>query len=156
VRRAACAAAWLLALACAGADGSIPLPAGGGVAPDAAVALAFSTRIDAFYARLVLRRVDALETFNDAVLREHFRSRDQFFDYYADLAYQLQLAHFEQSRPSAVRVEEFVFESPTAALVQVRFTGNDGRPLRPNSTSLVRRDRWEFADGSWWLVPAKL
>jgi hypothetical protein len=156
VRAPAWLALVLLALACAGGEGPIPLPPGTGVAPDAEVALGFHARVEAFYARLAMRRVDALETFNDAFLREHFRSRDQFFDYYADLAHRLDLAHFEQSRPTGVAVEEFVFESATQAWVQVRFVGGDDRPLRPDSTALVRRDRWELSDGSWWLVPAKL
>ena len=144
------------ASACGGASGPMPLPPGTGVAVDAQAALGFYARAEAFYERLARRRMNALETFNDAFLREHFRSKNAFFDYYADLAYQLSLAHFEKSRPQTVELEEFVFESPTQAWVQVRFVGGDARPLRPDSTSLVRRDRWELADGTWWIVPGKL
>ena len=93
---------------------------------------------------------------HDAFLREHFHTKDAFFDYYADLAHQLDLAHFEKSRPSGVEILELVFETDASAWVQVRFRGADDRPLRPDSTMLVRRDRWELADGSWWLVPGKL
>ena len=142
--------------ACGGSGGAIPLPPGTGVAPDPQQALAFYARAEAFYERLSRRRMNALETFNDAFLREHFRSKNAFFDYYADLAYQLSLAHFEKSRPQTVELEEFVFESATQAWVQVRFVGGDARPLRPDSTSLIRRDRWELADGTWWIVPGKL
>ena len=147
----------LLALGCAGTTGGpIPVPAGSGVAPAADAVLGFYARADAFYARLAQRRLNALETFNDAFLRDHFRSKDAFFDYYADLAHHLDLAHFEKSRPSGVELEELVFETDALAWVQVRFQGADDRPLRPDSTALVRVDRWELTDGSWWLVPGKL
>jgi hypothetical protein len=146
----------VLALGCAGAEGPIPLPSGTGVAPDPEVVLGFYARAETFYARLARRRLNALETFNDNFLREHFRTKDAFFDYYADLAHHLDLAHFEKSRPTGVEVEELVFETPTQAWVQVRFLGADDRPMRPDSTSLVRRDRWELGDGSWWLIPGKL
>jgi hypothetical protein len=146
----------LLALGCVGSSAGIALPPGTGMAPDPEVVLGFYARAEAFYARLAKRRLNALETFNDAFLRQHFRSQDAFFDYYADLAYHLDQAHFEKSRPSGVEVEELVFETASLAWVQVRFRGADDRPLRPDSTSLVRRDRWELGDGSWWLVPGKL
>ena len=151
------AAAWLalLLLGCA-AGGAIPMPPGTGVAPAPEVALSFYARAEGFYGHLAKRRMNALETFNDAFLREHFKSKSAFFDYYADLAHELSLAHFEKSRPSGVELEELVFESGTLAWVQVRFVGADDRPLRPDSTSLIRRDRWEFGDGAWWVVPGKL
>ena len=155
-RAPAAACLLLLWLGCAGGGGSIPLPPGTGVAPSPEVALGFYSRADAFYRRLTKRRMNALETFNDAFLREYFKSKNAFFDYYADLAYQLSLAHFEKSRPQEVELQEFVFESATEAWVQVRFVGGDARPLRPDSTSLIRRDRWELADGTWWIVPSKL
>jgi hypothetical protein len=147
----------LLALGCAGSASSpVEIPPGTGVEPAADEVLGFYARTEAFYARLAQRRLNALETFNDAFLRDHFRSRDAFFDYYADLAHHLDLAHFEKSRPSGVEVEELVFETDALAWVQVRFDGADDRPMRPDSTHLVRLDRWELADGSWWLVPRKL
>jgi hypothetical protein len=146
----------VLALGCAGVEGSIPLPPGTGVAPEPQVVVGFYARAEGFYARLARRRLNALETFNDAFLREHFRTKDAFFDYYADLAHHLDLAHFEKSRPTGVEVEELVFETSTQAWVQVRFHGADDRPMRPDSTSLVRRDRWELGDGAWWLIPGKL
>jgi hypothetical protein len=156
VKRALATLALGLALGCAGGAGPIPLPPGAGVNPEPDVVLGFHARAEAFYARLAKRRLNALETFNDAFLREHFRTRDAFFDYYADLAHHLDLAHFEKSRPSGVEIEEFVFETASLAWVQVRFRGDDDRPLRPDATSLVRRDRWELGDGSWWIVPGKL
>jgi hypothetical protein len=158
VRARGPAAAWLALclLGCASGSGPIPLAPGTGVAPGPETVLGFYARAEGFYGRLAKRRMNALETFNDVFLREHFKSKNAFFDYYADLAYQLSLAHFEKSRPRGVELEEFVFESATLAWVQVRFVGADDRPLRPDSTSLVRRDRWEFGDGVWWIVPGKL
>jgi len=145
-----------LVLGCAESTGPIPLPPGTGVAPGAGAVLGFYARAESFYARLAQRRLNALETFNDAFLREHFHTKDAFYDYYADLAHQLDLAHFEKSRPSGVEILELVFETDALAWVQVRFRGADDRPLRPDSTALVRRDRWELAGDSWWLVPGKL
>ena len=51
---------------------------------------------------------------------------------------------------------EFLFEDQNTAQVLVRFVGDDGRPLRPGSVELVRTDRWEFVDGTWWLRPGKV
>lgn len=149
--------AWgLVAAACASPRELLPAPPAGGVAVEAETALAFQQRADDFYQHLVLRRFNTLETFNDPTLREHFRSLDLFFDYYADLAQALSDAHFEKSRPLSAVLEEFLFETPESVRVQVRFRGYDGRPLRPGKVELIRRDRWELADGTWWLVPGKL
>ncbi len=81
---------------------------------------------------------------------------DRFFDYYASLATELDEANFEKSRPTGVRVEEFLFESPSSVRVMVRFEGDDDRPLRPTSVSLVRLDRWERSEDNWWVSPGKL
>ena len=146
----------LTVLACAVPLQLLPAPAGGGIAVEAETALAFQERADDFYQHLIQRRFNTLETFHDPKLREHFRTDDLFFDYYADLAQAFADAHFEKSRPFAVVLEEFLFETPEQARVQLRFRGNDGRPLRPGRVELIRRDRWELADGSWWLIPGKL
>jgi hypothetical protein len=145
----------LLALACASA-GPIPEPPGGSVAVDSDTALALHQGTEAFYGRLVLRRVNTLETFNDPVLRKFFRSDDLFFDYYAQLAESLSDAHFEKSRPFAVEVQEMIFEDAARARVQVLFRGYDSRPLRPNRVSLVRRDQWQFEHEAWSITPGKL
>ncbi len=154
--RAVAVAALVLASACAGGRGLIPAESGGSVSVSAESALSFQRRIDAFYRRLSQRRFNALETFNDPVLRDYFRSMDLFFDYYADLAHTLAEAHFEKSRPNRVEIQEFVFEHGEAAQVRVRFRGDDRRPLRPGAVSVVRRDRWERVEGSWWIAPGKL
>jgi hypothetical protein len=134
----------------------VPEPAGGSVPVSPATSLSFYAEANAFYGRLLQRRFNTLETFNDPLLRERFRTENRFFDYYADLAESLHAAHFERSRPIEVGVQGFIFESLNLVRVQVRFVGEDDRPMRPNKTSLVRLDRWERADGRWWMTPEKL
>ncbi len=136
------------------------------VSSDAALSL--QRRADGFYLRLAQRRFNTLETYNDFILRDHFRTLDLFFDYYADLAQALDEAHFQRSRPLLVEVQEYLFEGEQTALVQVSFQGRDDRPIWsfarllvvpfffPKGTSLVRIDRWELADGTWWIRPGKL
>jgi hypothetical protein len=155
MRRAALLLLAGLALGCASAGG-IPEPEGGSVAVSADTALSLHQGTEDFYNRLIQRRVNTLETFNDPVLRKFFRSQDLFFDYYAELAQSLADAHFEKSRPFAIEVQEMVFEDPARAQVQVLFRGFDDRPLRPNRVSLVRRDQWHFEQESWWINPGKL
>jgi hypothetical protein len=156
VIRAGLAAAMLLAVSCSSSGGHIPTPPAGAVAVGPATALSFHARAEAFYERLIWRRFNALETFSDPFLRQHFRSEDRFFDYYAALAQALDEADFEKSRPTRVTVEEFLFETPTLARVLVRFKGEDDRPMRFDATYLVRLDRWEWAEESWWISPGKL
>jgi hypothetical protein len=153
VSRVAAAAAALLALACA----TSPEPGGpSGSPPPPEEVEALRERAEAFYRELAARRFNTLETFEDPALRQHFRSLDLFFDYYADLAQALAEAHFERSRPVSVAVEELRFEDPEHARLRVRFVGEDGRPLRFDSASLLRTDLWERQEGQWWITPARL
>jgi hypothetical protein len=157
--RCAKLAAVLLAVlvsACAGEPPPLAAPERGAVSVAPEAALALRHRVEGFYLRLAHRRFDTLETYNDFIMRDHFASLDLFFDYYADLAEDLALAQFERSRPTGVEVLEFLFEDAKTAQVLVRFRGNDGRPLRPGSVELVRIDRWELAEGTWWVRPGKL
>jgi hypothetical protein len=142
--------------ACAFRDGPVPEPPGGSVAVGPDISLSFYLQANTFYDRLIQRRFNTLETFNDPVLRDQFRTENRFFDYYADLAQNLHDAHFERSRPIEAAIQGFVFESSQRVRVQVRFVGEDDRPLRPNKVSLVRLDQWERADGRWWMTPGKL
>jgi hypothetical protein len=152
-------AIWVALLPCLGcAFGSphLPEPPSGSVGVAGEYAIEFLDRIETFYNRLIQRRFNTLETFNDVVLRDHFQSQDAFFDYYAELAQTLHDANFERTRSFEVEVEEFVFESRFLARVQVRFRGKDRRPLRPGTTVLIRQDLWERVDERWWIQPAKL
>jgi hypothetical protein len=147
-------AAWA-ALACAG-GGPVPVPPGGSVLVPPAASLAFYQHANVFYDGLKQRRFNTLETYNDPLLRDQFRTENQFFDYYADLAESLDAADFERARPTSVAIQGFLFETPSLVHVQVRFVGEDDRPLRPNKTALLRLDRWERVEGRWWLAPEKL
>ena len=153
--KAALAAALFSAVCCIH-GGPVPEPPGGSVAVSPETSLSFYLQANVFYARLVQRRFNTLETFNDPVLRDQFRTENRFFDYYADLAQSLRDAHFERSRPIEVDIQGFIFESSDRVRVQVRFVGEDNRPLRPNKISLVRLDHWERTDGRWWMTPGKL
>ena len=143
-------------LGCGGSRLAIPAGPMGSVAVDADTAIAFQQRAEVFYLRLIQRRFNTLETFNDRVLREHFRNPESFFDYYANLAESFSAAHFEKSRPVSVAIHEFVFDDPDRVRVQIEFVGEDDRPLRPNKVVLIRQDRWEQSAGNWWVAPGKL
>ncbi len=144
-----------LVLGCAAELPRLP-DAPGAVAADAERAAQLRRRAEGFYLRLAHRRFNTLETYSDNIMRDYFQSRDLFYDYYADLAEDLLEANFEKSRPSEVELLELRVETPERAAVLVRFRGDDGRPLRPGGTDLMRIDRWEWADGDWWLRPGKL
>jgi len=156
MKRAALALLLALTAGCAGTPPRIATPEHGAVAVEPEIALALRHRVDGFYLRLAHRRFDTLETYNDFIMRDHFASLDLFFDYYADLAEELAKAQFDRTRPTDVEVLEFLFEDPKTAQVLVRFRGDDGRPLRPGSVELVRSDRWEWVEGTWWIRPGKL
>lgn len=156
------AALWIVLLlalptapaACRGPSGLEPQAPS--VAVDPQTALSLRKRVDGFYLRLAHRRFNTLETYNDRIMREHFRSAALFLDYYADLAQDLDDAYFEKRRPEQVEIQELRFEDPAMATVQVRFTGRDNRPLRPGRVQLVRIDRWEWAEGAWFVQPGRL
>jgi len=157
VIRVALVVASLATLSCASPSAPIPALPGGSVAVGPATALDFQQRAQDFYGQLIRRRFNALETFNDVFLREHFRDVDRFYDYYASLATALQEAHFSKSRPTFVGVEEFLFETPTTVRVQVRYRGQDARPLRGAfNVDLILRDTWERTEQEWWIMPSNL
>jgi len=145
----------LVSLACAGNE-PLTAPDTGAVAVDSSAAFALERRVTGFYLRLAERRFNSLETYRDFITRSHFRTPELFLDYYADLAESFGAAHFEQDRPDRVAIEEFLFEDALTARVQVRFRGLDSRPLRPGYVDLVRVDRWEWADGTWWIRPGRV
>jgi len=155
VRRLAGAllAALVLPMAACGGGATLAAPETGSVAVSSQAALDLQRRAAGFYLRLANRRFNALETYHDFIMRGHFRTPELFLDYYADLAETLAGAHFERGSPVAVEVGEFLFEDALTAQVQVRFIGGDDRPLRPGHVEFVRVDRWEWADGTWWIRP---
>ena len=151
--------AGILAVAGCG-GGAAPGPApdvdfGVQVADSEAVA-GFHARASSFYARLARRRFSTRATYRDPRLREYFPTAQAFSDYYADLAQALVEADFERSRPLRLEVLEFSFDAPGRARVQLRLTGDDGRPLRWGERVLEREDRWERRGGRWWLAPGKV
>ncbi len=146
----------LLGLVACRATTPLPPPEGGAIAVASDTVLALRRRADGFYLRLAHRRFNTLETFSDRIMREHFRSPALFLDYYADLAQAFADANFEKRRPRRIEVQELLFENPGQARVQVRFVGGDDRPLRPGDVELVRIDRWEWAEGTWWVLPGKV
>jgi hypothetical protein len=145
----------VVALASCAGDGPKADPAFGVEIVDDGAIIEFQSRADAFYDRLSRRRVNTIATFNDRVLREYFQTDAQYSDYYSDLAQALTAAHFEKNRPLEAEVREFVFDQPGHARVKYRFVGDNGLPLRFWSTSIEREDRWERADGKWWIVPGR-
>jgi hypothetical protein len=109
-----------------------------------------------FYDRITARRFNSLATFEDPSLREFFQSEAAFADYYASLSEVLDRAHFESIRPTSIRLERMERIAPNRVEVQVHVRGENGLPLRWWSTSVVRRDLWEFSGGRWWVVPGKV
>ena len=110
-----------------------------------------------FYARLENRRFNSLATFQDPGLREFFRSEESYSDYYAEVAYELELSNFEASRPTRVRIRSATRESANRVRLVVQFTGENGLPLRWWKTDREREDVWEVdATGRWWVVPGKV
>lgn len=153
--RAICAALAVFLGACS-SPAQLPAPETGSVAVASQTALGLQRRAQGFYLRLQNRRFNSLETYHDFIMRGHFQTPELFLDYYAELAESLTEAHFERGRPIEVEIEQYLFEDADSARVQVRYVGGDDRPLRPGLVSLVRVDRWQFADGNWWIQPEKV
>ena len=153
--RAICAALAGILGACSSPP-QLPAPETGSVAVASQTALVLQRRAQGFYLRLQNRRFNSLETYHDFIMRGHFQTPELFLDYYAELAESLAEAHFERGRPIEVEIEQYLFEDAQSARIQVRYVGGDDRPLRPGLVSLVRVDRWRFADGNWWIQPEKV
>ncbi len=135
-----------------GAGGPGPDPAQGIEAPTPE----FARLAGDFYGRLANRRFDSIATYQDPGLREYFETEESFADYYADLAQALSGANFEAHRPSSVEIQAIESPAPDRVIVQVRFVGANGLPLRWWTTELLRTDRWrQSAGGRWWVVPGK-
>ena len=109
-----------------------------------------------FYGRLANRRFNSIATYQDPALREYFQSIEAYSDYYADLAQVLADTHFEANRPTSVEVLEIETDGPDSAVVVVRFTGENGLPLRWWKTGVDRTDQWRRESDRWWIIPGKL
>lgn len=136
-----------------------------GSAPDASrgveivqspAVVSFYEQASSFYSRLARRRFNTLDTYQDKLLRRCFRTEESYADYYANLAHDLDEAHFRKDKPLSVDVLEFDLEGPGRARVVTRLIGRNGRPLRFWNVSLRRVDRWERVGGSWYIAPGKL
>lgn len=110
----------------------------------------------AFYTRIINRRFNSIATFHDPALRELFASPEAFNDYFAALADALGEANFEALRPTQLSVEQLEALEQDVVLVTVRYRGRNSLPLRFWSVELVQTDRWERAQGRWWIIPGKL
>jgi hypothetical protein len=109
-----------------------------------------------FYDRITNRRFNSKATFDDPALREFFPSNTSFADYYAALAESLERHHFESHRPSSVRLLAIERTGSNRVGIEVRLRGQNGLPLRWWGTQVIRRDRWEYASGRWWIIPGKV
>ena len=111
---------------------------------------------EVFYQRMVDRRFNSKATYDDPGLREFFRSGEAFADYYAALAEMLELARFESHRPTVLNLLGIERVARNTVRIRIYIRGENGLPLRWWSTSVVRDDRWEFAQGRWWVIPGKV
>jgi hypothetical protein len=118
--------------------------------------VAFYGRTDAFYGHLAGRRFNTLASYEDEFVREFFQTDRKHADYYANLAQALRQAFFERNRPMKLEVLEIRVVGPGDAIVETRIVGEDSRPLRFWSTTLIQEDRWERSDGTWWIVPGPI
>lgn len=115
--------------------------------------LDFATRIESFYRSLELVPLDIFMTYEDAELRAHFRDHRDFSDYYASLANQVRGAHFRNGVAERINIDEFQFESPERARVDLTLIGRHQRGLRFWQIDMVRSDTWELVEGAWLLNP---
>ena len=141
-------AAWAL-VAC------VP-PAARPPAPETPEMRELASLVLVFYGRVSNRRFNSIYTFHDPALREFFRTPEAFADYYADFAQDLMLAHFDYNRPIAFEILGLDRVEPESVRVGVLLRGANNQPLRFWGTSLTRSDRWQYADGHWWIIPGKL
>ena len=109
-----------------------------------------------FYVRLINRRFNSIATFHDPALRELFGSDEAFADYFAAMAEALTVANFEALRPTSVELTRLDVPERGVVVVTVRMTGQNSLPLRWWRVGLERTDRWQFADGRWYIIPGKL
>jgi hypothetical protein len=146
-----CGLLGLLASAClwAGTKGSVE------VVRDPEV-LEFAQRIEQFYSGLEGRSVNVFHTYQDPKLRDFFVREQEFVDYYASLASQLRDASFRHGRPVRVEIQEFRFQDPQRAVVDLTLVGQHFRGLRFWDVRIQRTDTWRRRRSVWVLSPERL
>ena len=72
--------------------------------PDTPEVKELESLILVFYSRVSNRRFNSISTFHDPALREFFKTPEAFADYYADLAQDLTVAHFDYNRPTSFQI----------------------------------------------------
>jgi hypothetical protein len=139
----------LLLLAACGLPAAIP-------PVDDAGAVAFSRRIEAFYAALEDVPVAAIWTYESPELHGYFTGRPAFDDYFASLAMQVRSAALRDGRVEHFRIAEFRILDPDHAVVELQLVGHHQRELRFWEIELPRTDTWQRVRGTWTVTPAKL
>ena len=116
----------------------------------------FARRISAFYALLEDVPIDAYFTYQNRELRSFFENDLAFADYYASIAGDIREAAFRNGRAEHVQIEEFRFERPGEARVDLTLVGRHIRRLRFWERKVRRTDTWRQIEGVWMLTPSKL
>jgi hypothetical protein len=119
-------------------------------------AVRFAERIQGFYGALENVPIDSLMTYENRELRAYFENDRAFSDYYASLAGELRDADFRNGRAERVVIDEFRFEGPGEASVDLTLVGRHMRELRFWERKVRRTDRWRQVEGVWLVSPSKL
>lgn len=141
-----------LALAACGLFAPEPVPVG----VDDVDAVRFAERIQGFYGALENVPLDALITYENRELRAYFADERAFSDYYAALAGDLRDAAFRNGRAEKVLIDEFSFDGPGEARVELTLIGRHIRELLFWERRIRRTDLWRQVEGVWLLTPSKL
>ncbi len=126
------------------------------IAADETEARIFAERIQGFYAELEDIPIDTLFVFKNRELRAYFENDRAFSDYYASLAGDLRDSAFANGRAERVEIDEFRFQSPGEATVDLTLVGHHMRRLRFWEMKMRRTDSWRQIEGIWMLNPSKL
>jgi hypothetical protein len=119
-------------------------------------AVAFSRRIEAFYAALEAVPVASIFTYDSSELHGYFTSRPAFDDYFASLATQVRRATLRDGRLDRVEIREFRLLDADNAKVDLQLVGHHERELRFWEIELPRTDTWQRVRGIWTVRPDRL
>ncbi|MCP4005644.1 MAG: hypothetical protein GY725_15750 [bacterium] len=121
-----------------------------------AEAIGFHERARSFYQALESVPLDALVTYEDPELKTYFAGPAAFADYYSSLADAVRSLNFRDGRVASLEIQEFRFERPDFARVELRISGKHQRRLRFWEMEMHRTDSWRRVDGVWLVSPDKL